>query len=670
MAGLLSSPFAPMAWADDPEEPEGPIPGTLVEEFAPAGFNDEVFSIKVDAEGRIVAGGWFTQAGGQPRGGVARLTSEGELDDTFTANTTGGPVVDLSVAENGDILLGGAFTQAAGAARSRLARVDDEGNLVESFDPAGPLDDRVTGIREMADGSVVVSGWFSLIGGDFKVAAAKFGPDGTLDTTFAGGGANNVISAVEVLPDGRVLFGGAFTSFNGQPRNRLVMVDGETGAPVNDFNIGTGFSGPVTAVLPLPDGRILVGGNFMFFNGVERARLALLNADGSLAATFNPGAGPNGAVNALAVDSGGRFLVGGAFNEYNGTPVNRLVRLLPNGTLDETFETGEGASGTINSIVYLPEEQIALVAGSFTFFAGQSRARLAAVHAGGEAVGTEGRFPSWLAENFTSAELANGQISGPAADPDGDGVPNLLEYAFGGDPKAPGTAPLPTLSTTESGGQKFLQISFARVGEANDIEYHVQASEDLANWETIWNSAGQPMAPGDGVMTQTVTDDVAADGSRFLRVAVVYTGEVIEPPPPPEGYTDWAGQFFSGDELNDPAVSGPNADPDGDGVRNLMEYALGGDPQVPNTAMKPVVTTEAGEGGDFLNIHFPRMRDAAGIVYKVQASANLASWETIWSSADHPYTSTESMEMESVPDVEPVSAASPRFLRLIVETAD
>src|SRR5436190_2256283 len=67
-----------------------------------------------------------------------------------------------------------------------------------------------------------------------------------------------------------------------------------------------------------PDGKILVGGEFWSVNGTPRNRIARLNDDGSLDPTFNPGAGPDYGVTAIAVQSDGRCIVGGLFTSFNG----------------------------------------------------------------------------------------------------------------------------------------------------------------------------------------------------------------------------------------------------------------------------------------------------------------------------------------------------------------
>src|SRR5690606_14438703 len=66
------------------------------------------------------------------------------------------------------------------------------------------------------------------------------------------------------------------------------------------------------------------------------------------------------------------------------------------------------------------------------------------------------------------------------ADPDGDGLANLLEYAFATDPLAANTGDsAPNLTTTPSGD---LVFEFRRAKATDDLRFTVQTSTDLAAW--------------------------------------------------------------------------------------------------------------------------------------------------------------------------------------------
>ena len=118
----------------------------------------------------------------------------------------------------------------------------------------------------------------------------------------------------------------------------------------------------------------------------------------------------------------------------------------------------------------------------------------------------------------------------------------------------------------------------------------------------------------------------------------------------------WRDEHFGTPEPTGPAAD--DADPDADGVVNLLEYALGGDPLVANPAILPVASSSA----DHLALTFTRMADPE-LTYRVQAVADLdAAWSDIWSS-----TGEENTEGPvTVTDPVPLSTTPRRFLRLEV----
>jgi probable HAF family extracellular repeat protein len=93
-------------------------------------------------------------------------------------------------------------------------------------------------------------------------------------------------------------------------------------------------------------------------------------------------------------------------------------------------------------------------------------------------VGTSSAKLAWLQNNFTSDQLGNPSIVSDTAQPIGDGVPNLLKYAFNISPWENGQPFLP--QPTTSGGNIMLTFNAPQ----SDLTYTVQASTDLINWDT------------------------------------------------------------------------------------------------------------------------------------------------------------------------------------------
>jgi hypothetical protein len=117
------------------------------------------------------------------------------------------------------------------------------------------------------------------------------------------------------------------------------------------------------------------------------------------------------------------------------------------------------------------------------------------------------------------------------ADPDGDGLANLLEYAFDQSPNAPQSTPVTAVSTVNANGVR-LEITFVRPNNRPDLLYTVEVSSDLVNW-TAGHAYGSSASNGGGLPTQEIertslgaagerirVRDIGGTGRRFLRVKV------------------------------------------------------------------------------------------------------------------------------------------------------
>jgi subtilisin family serine protease len=112
----------------------------------------------------------------------------------------------------------------------------------------------------------------------------------------------------------------------------------------------------------------------------------------------------------------------------------------------------------------------------------------------------------WTAAKFTVAEQANPSISGALADPNHNGVPNLLEFALNRDPQAPNFSPPLGTSWRTNNGSTLLTMSYTRLLNAIGISYAVEVSPDLLTWSSgsLYTQEVSAVDDGNG-MTQTVT---------------------------------------------------------------------------------------------------------------------------------------------------------------------
>ncbi|MBI2605358.1 MAG: delta-60 repeat domain-containing protein [Deltaproteobacteria bacterium] len=146
---------------------------------------------------------------------------------------------------------------------------------------------------------------------------------------------NGSVRAILAQPDGKTVLGGDF-----HPPNHVARLnsDGSMDAEFEQ-NIGFAFNAPVHALALDADGGILAGGDFSDFSGMFASRIVRLNPDGTLDNDFrmNLGQGFNDKVSSIAVQGDGKILVAGNFTEFNGVAAVRIARLNEDGTLDSSY---------------------------------------------------------------------------------------------------------------------------------------------------------------------------------------------------------------------------------------------------------------------------------------------------------------------------------------------
>jgi Exopolysaccharide biosynthesis protein related to N-acetylglucosamine-1-phosphodiester alpha-N-acetylglucosaminidase len=130
-------------------------------------------------------------------------------------------------------------------------------------------------------------------------------------------------------------------------------------------------------------------------------------------------------------------------------------------------------------------------------------------------------FDAWLSSEFSPSELADESISGPAADPFGTGLGNLVRYALGLT-KDSSAAQVQSVRPVVATSGNFLKISYLRpVGGQDGVTYKIEGSNDLANWSAV--VASETVTPaGSGFEKVEVTDTVSLSSTarRFLRLVV------------------------------------------------------------------------------------------------------------------------------------------------------
>jgi len=136
-------------------------------------------------------------------------------------------------------------------------------------------------------------------------------------------------------------------------------------------------------------------------------------------------------------------------------------------------------------------------------------------------------FNRWRIENFPG-DLDNSAISGPGADPENDGIINLIEFALLLDPLSRDDQALPPLKLIPDSisGEEHLTLSYTENLAATDLAYAAQVSADLELWQGGGALVEEVSRINNGDGTQTVTvrvvSDAATHAKHFMRLLVTH----------------------------------------------------------------------------------------------------------------------------------------------------
>jgi len=249
----------------------------------------------------------------------------------------------------------------------------------KSFNVGRSADDGIRCLAVQPDGKILIGGLFSEFNGVFNERLARLNPDGSVEAAFAPKPPGRV-HAIALQSDGKILMAGE-NMIRGRPRVHVVRLNAD-GRREGDWGLGARFNAEVRTLAVQPDGKIIVGGSFTSVSGTSQHRLLRLNGDGTLDNTFNIGGGASAVVWSVAVQPDGKILAAGAFDRFDDRKVGGLVRLNPDGSLDPGFPIGSGADADVLAVALQPDGKI-LMGGKFAAVNGTPCPRVARLNAEG-----------------------------------------------------------------------------------------------------------------------------------------------------------------------------------------------------------------------------------------------------------------------------------------------
>ncbi len=359
------------------------------------GFNDQVYAIANQLDGKILVGGSFDTYQGVPLRGIVRLNSDGSRDTSFnigsgfdTSDISDLPIIQtINVQNDGKIVVGGFFDEYRGVSANKIIRLNSDGSRDTAFNMgtgfAGYNSVRAVDIQ--SDGKIVVTGYFEEYQGVSANRIVRLNENGSRDTTFnVGTGFNDAVRGVTIQSDGKIIAVGQFTSYQGVSANNIIRLNAN-GSRDTTFNIGTAFNNNSSNRYAIiahiqSDGKIVVGGTFNTYQGVTANKIVRLNTDGSRDTSFSIGTGfkhlggsywLDDFVTSIDIQTDGKIVVAGQLSLYQGVAANKIVRLNTDGSRDTSFNVGTGPNQNVWALVIQDNNRI-LAGGSFSQYDGQS----------------------------------------------------------------------------------------------------------------------------------------------------------------------------------------------------------------------------------------------------------------------------------------------------------
>lgn len=365
---------------------DGSVDNTYPKRSAPDGVVHKLLVLNDDPANpnRCRVLGNLPNISGGHTGYVVTFLNNGTLQSALTDETFNGPVFAYVRQSDGKTVYVGSFTQVLGASRNRIVRLHTDNSLDTSFNPGTGFNDFANNVLLQTDGKLVVVGNFSAYNGANVGPIVRLTSTGARDTTFTATADDRILRLSD--SGGNILLCGAFRAVNGQTRNGIALLD-SAGNLLSAYSSVTNQNtqkAVIYSVLPLPDGKVMVGGRFTGLGGKYHRGLGRLNPDGSLDSSFRQGVA--GYVRTLARQNDGKILAGGYFGPVGGFSRTSLARFNTDDYLDQNFKPiitkADGSVSELWRVVPLSNGQI-LAAGHFQQVEGQPRSQVVRLNANG-----------------------------------------------------------------------------------------------------------------------------------------------------------------------------------------------------------------------------------------------------------------------------------------------
>lgn len=340
------------------------------------GANDNVTTIAVQDDGKIIIGGDFNFFNGNEVKYITRLNFDGSFDSTFYENIGGGfdwVVEKILIQPDGKILVAGQFTSFNFFGPAYITRLNEDGTKDLGFQPGNP-GGFIEAMDIQSDGKILIGGTFG--------GVKRLNTDGTTDFSFDAMNFDGRIHSINVQSDGKILVGGAYSISQPEYRRDVVRlnIDGTLDPYFETSIMSSNYDG-VAVVKNVQDKIFVAGACGDTYGGVSYQHLIKLEMNGTIDTAFwlpNSSLDQNSnTISSILFQNDEKIIVAGRFKKYmNGNKYFKsIMRLNSDGSYDENFFSEKQSNGGVEDIQF--QDDNIIIGGSFTSFDDYGKTRVA-----------------------------------------------------------------------------------------------------------------------------------------------------------------------------------------------------------------------------------------------------------------------------------------------------